>query len=31
MISELEDSNDFQRQILNDEIRFLTEKRDKLQ
>lgn len=30
MISELEDSNDFQRQILDDEIRFLTEKRDKL-
>lgn len=30
MISELEDSNDFQRQILNDEIKFLTEKRDKL-
>jgi predicted ATP-binding protein involved in virulence len=30
MISELEDSNDFQKQILNDEIKFLTEKRDKL-
>lgn len=30
MISELEDSNDFQKQILDDEIRFLTEKRDKL-
>lgn len=30
MISELEDSNDFEKQILNDEIRFLTEKRDKL-
>lgn len=30
MISALEDSNDFQKQILDDEIRFLTEKRDKL-
>ncbi|WP_278554624.1 AAA family ATPase [Elizabethkingia bruuniana] len=30
MISELEDANDFQRQILDDEIRFLTEKRNKL-
>lgn len=30
MISELEDTSDFQRKILDDEIRFLTEKRDKL-
>lgn len=30
MISELEDSNDFQKQILDDEIRFLTEKKLKL-
>lgn len=30
MISELEDANNFQRQVLDDEIRFLTEKRDKL-
>lgn len=30
MISELEDKNDFQMQILDDEIKFLTNKRDKL-
>jgi ABC-type Mn2+/Zn2+ transport system ATPase subunit len=30
MISDLEDINDFQKQILNDEIKFLTNKRDKL-
>jgi len=30
MISELEDNNDFQKQILDNEIRFLTEKRSKL-
>ena len=30
MISELEDKNHFQRQILDDEIKFLTQKRDKL-
>lgn len=30
MISELEDSNNFQKQILDDEIRFLTEKKLKL-
>lgn len=30
MISELEDKNDFQKQILDDEINFLTFKRDKL-
>ena len=30
MISELENINDFQKQILNDEIEFLTNKRDKL-
>ncbi|MEZ7515344.1 hypothetical protein [Flavobacterium frigidarium] len=30
MISELEDDNDFQKQILNDEIKFLTKKRDYL-
>ena len=30
MISELEDKNDFQKQILDDEINFLTNKRDKL-
>lgn len=31
MISELESSTNFQKQILTDEIKFLTEKRDKLQ
>lgn len=30
MISELEDKNDFQKQILSDEIEFLTNKRDNL-